>query len=111
MATATFVHQGDSVDYTPSTDVDAGDVVVQGELVGVASLDISSGAKGSLVVEGVIDFPKSTGSSSAITAGANVYWDSGNEVATTTAASWKLIGKTVAAAGDDDETVRVKLNQ
>ena len=49
--------------------------------------------------------------STAITAGANVYWDAGNEVATTTSSGNTLMGKAIAAAGDDDSTVRVRLSQ
>ena len=35
MAQAQFIHDGDEIDYTPGADVSAGDVVVQGDLVGV----------------------------------------------------------------------------
>ena len=66
MATATFVHDGKSIDYTPGSDVAAGDVVVQGELVGVARTPIAASALGSLAVTGVFDFPKATGESTAI---------------------------------------------
>ena len=111
MATATFVHDGKSIDYTPVLAVDAGDVIVQDELVGVAKLDIAAGALGALAVSGVFDFPKSTGSSSAIVAGDNCYWDASSEVATTTASTHKLIGKAVKAAADDDATVRILMNQ
>ena len=108
-----FVQRGDAVDYTPDADVASGDVVVQGDLVGVAKLDIKAGVLGALAVSGVFDFPKDTGSATAIAAGAKVYWDAVNEVATTDAdgGTNKLIGKVVAAAGDDDETVRVRMSQ
>jgi len=111
MSVTNFVQDGWSVDYTPSSAVEAGDVVVQGELVGIAKADIAADALGALAVEGVFDFPKDTGSADAITAGANVYWDAGNEVATTTVGSNKLIGKVITAAAAADATVRVKLNQ
>ena len=113
MATATFVHDGNAIDYTPGSDVSAGDVVVQGELVGVAKRDIPANTLGALAVTGVFDFPKTAGIGEAITAGANVYWDVADGVAKTddeTGAN-KLIGKTVAAAGDDDTTVCVRLSQ
>ena len=113
MATATFRHAGAAIDYTPGTAVAAGDVVVQGELVGVANLDIVANALGALAVQGVFDFPKATGGSTAIAAGAVVYWDVGDSEAKEddeTGAN-KLIGKTVEAAGDNDATVRVRLNQ
>ena len=111
MATARFVHDGNAIDYTPGSAVTAGDVVVQGELVGVAKLDIAASALGALAVTGVFDFPKATGAGTAITAGANCYWDAANSRATTTATGNKLIGKVVAAAADADDTVRVRLSQ
>ena len=111
MAQATFVHDGSAVDYTPGSAVAAGDVIVQGELVGVARTPIAANALGSLAVDGVFDFAKATGGGTAITAGANVYWDDTNNVATTTAAGNKLIGKVVKAAADGDATVRVRLMQ
>ncbi len=111
MAQATFVHDGASIDYTPAADVAAGDVVVQGELVGVAKLDIKANTLGALAVAGVFDFAKATGGGTAITAGANVYWDDTNNVATTTATGNKLIGKCVKAAADADATVRVRMSQ
>ena len=113
MATATFVHDGNSIDYTPGSDVSAGDVVVQGELVGVAKRLITANTLGALAVTGVFDFPKTTGVGEAIAAGAKVYWDVADGVAKTDDESGtnKLIGKTVAATGDDDATVRVRLSQ
>lgn len=108
-----FIHDGRSIDYTPSAIVVAGDVVVQGDLVGVAKLDIPAGRQGALAVTGVFDFPKATGAGTAIAAGASVYWDAVEKVAKTDSETGanKLIGKTVAAAGDDDATVRVRLSQ
>ncbi len=113
MATTKFVQEGNAIDYTPSSDVSAGDVVVQGELVGVAKLDIAANTLGALAVTGVFDFPKTTGVDTGIAAGANVYWDVADGVAKTDdeTAENKLIGKTVAAAGDDDATVRVRMSQ
>ena len=111
MAQATFVHDGASIDYTPGAAVAAGDVIVQGELVGVARTPIAANALGSLAVAGVFDFAKATGGGTAITAGANVYWDDTNNVATTTATGNKLIGKCVKAAADADATVRVRMSQ
>jgi predicted RecA/RadA family phage recombinase len=113
MATVRFVHAGAAIDYTPAADVSAGDVVVQGELVGVAKLDIAADALGALAVTGVFDFPKTAGVGEAIAVGSKVYWDAGDSVAKTDdeAGANKYLGKTVAAAGDDDATVRVRLSQ
>lgn len=113
MATARFIHDGHSIDYTPGSDVSAGDVIVQGDLVGIAKLNIVANALGVLAIAGVFDFPKTAGSGEAITAGTKVYWDVGDSVAKTDDESGanKLIGKTVKAAGDNDTTVCVRLDQ
>ncbi|MFB3894448.1 MAG: DUF2190 family protein [Phycisphaerae bacterium] len=108
---ATFVHDGLTIDYTPGADVAAGAVVVQGELVGVAKVPIPANALGALAVTGVFDFPKAAGAGTAITAGANCYWDAANQRATTTATGNKLIGKCVKAAADADALVRIRMMQ
>ena len=110
MPMAVFVEKGNQIDYTPTADVAAGDVVVQGELVGVAKQPIAANVVGALAVDGVFDFPKGVG---VIAAGANVYWDEADGEATTDADSGtnKLIGKVVKAAASADTTVRVRLSQ
>ena len=106
-----FVQNGDNIDYTPSIDVPAGAVIVQGELVGVTKRPITANTLGSLAVEGTFDFPKATTAGSAIDMGVNVYWNATAQQATTAASGNKLIGKTVNAAADTDITVRVRLTQ
>ena len=109
MATATFVHDGAAVDYTPGSAVAAGDVVVQGDLVGVAKQPIAASALGALAVAGVFDFPKATGGGTALTAGTVVYWDAGAKVATAVSTGNKQLGKVIKDAADADATVRVRL--
>lgn len=113
MATATFIHEGSSIDYTPASDVSAGDVVVQSELLGVAKLDIAANMLGSLSVVGVFDFPKATGVGEAIGQGLDVYWDESDTQATTDSDTGtnKKIGRSIASADDDATTVRVRLSQ
>jgi predicted RecA/RadA family phage recombinase len=116
--TATFVQSGKAVDYTPTTAVAAGAVVVQGNLVGVAKEPIPANSLGGLAVEGVFDFPKTAGVGSGIAAGAQVYWDATDGVATVSAnngatppVAYPSLGKTVQACADGDATVRVRLHQ
>lgn len=99
---AKFVHEGESIDYTPGADVLTGAVVVQAELVGVAQGPIKANQLGSLAVSGVFDFPKALGAGSALPAGSNAYWDAGAQNATKNAAAGanKLIGKTVKTTVD-----------
>ena len=106
-----YIQTGDAVDYTPVADVGAGDVVVQGDLVGVAKLDILTGKLGALALTGLFDFPKATGESTAIAAGARCYWDAAEGVAKGDAETGanKLVGKAVKAAADADAVVRIAL--
>ena len=108
---AIFVQDDEMVDYTPGADVAAGAVVVQTDLVGVALRPIPANTLGSLAVEGIFDFPKSTAGGSAIAVGTMVYWSTGSQQATATSAGNKLLGKVVRAAVDADTTVRVRLMQ
>ena len=108
---ATYVQDDDMIDYTPGADVAARDVVIIGDLVGVAPRPIPAGTLGSLEVEGIFDFSKTAGAGTAITGGTKVYWDPVAKVATATAGALKYIGKTVKDAADADTTVRVRLQQ
>ena len=105
---AVFVHEGTSIDYTPGSDVAAGEVVVQGDLVGVAKGAVLAGGLGALDVAGVFSFAKAAG---VLAVGTKVYWDNTTKVATSTASTHKLIGKVAYAAADGDTTVDVRMNQ
>jgi predicted RecA/RadA family phage recombinase len=131
---ATLIQEGAKIDYTPELAVAAGDVVVLGDLVGVASLDIPAGHLGALQVEGVFEMPKAA---EAIEAGTKVYWDetsgqvttedfpdysdstptssgaysSSGDGSGTTLAMNPYLGKTVADAEVGDATVGVRLSQ
>lgn len=113
MADAVHIQSGESIDYTPGGAVAIGDVVVQGELVGVAVQAIAAGELGALCIDGVFDFTKTAGGSTAFTVGQLMYWDVADSDAQDTADSGtnKLIGKCVKAASDDDVLVRIKLSQ
>ena len=54
--TARYISDGRYLDYTAPSDVAAGDVVVVGELVGVAVEPIAAGRMDGLCVDGVVDF-------------------------------------------------------
>lgn len=84
MAKAQFIQDGNAIDYTPSVDVGAGDIVVQNDLIGVAKRDIPANTLGALAITGVFDFPKATGASTALGAGVKLYFDEAEQVATAT---------------------------
>ena len=113
MAQATFVQEGDAIDYTPGADVAPGVVVVQSDLIGVAKREIKANTLGALAVTGVFDVAKEAGGGVTFSTGDKAYWDDANDVAVTTdgAGANKLLGKAVADAADADTTVRVRLSQ
>ena len=112
MPQATFIDPGEAIDFTPVTLVAAGDVVVQGTLVGIARTALPAGRSGSLAVRGLFDVVKGA---TTFAAGAAVYWIPGglplggtvaNGAAVPTSTS-VLLGYAVRAASATDLTVRV----
>jgi len=113
-----FVQDGLSVDYTPGADVDAGDVVVQNNVVGIAKRDIDFDASetGALALSGIFDIVKKE--EAFATVGANIYWDAtgdpyegtaGTGAATATATANTFMGYVLETADSTDEVVRVLL--
>lgn len=104
------VQEGRQIDYTPGSAVTAGQVVVQGGLVGVANSDIPANTPGSLSIEGVWKLPKGTGAGKDILVGEKVYWNTTLFQAIQLASgSMPLAGVAIATAGTADEFVSVKM--
>ena len=97
MATTTYRQKGDLIDYTPASNVSAGDIVVVGEIVGQVPSDILANIKGSLRIGGIINAPKLS-TDAVANAGVKLYWDAGNTRLTTTASTHKLAGLSAEAA-------------
>lgn len=98
--------EGRVIDYTPATGVAAGEAVVVGSMVGVASSPISANALGSLNVAGVFAIDKPTGAGTAIAQGAKVSLFNGQAV---TGATGTAMGYAAKAAAAADHTVDVLL--
>ncbi len=111
MATATFIQQGIAIDYRPTVDVPGGTVVVLNDLVGVAVQAIGANQLGSLAVEGVFEFPKSSGIE--ILQGQNVYWDPNENLAEKWNSSGVhlFLGKAAAGSATGKTKVRVRMSQ
>ena len=110
MPTAVVLYDGEYVNYTPATNVAAGDVFFMGHLFLVATRPVPANTEGAFLIRGIVQLPKATGTGKTISAGALVYWDAANNVATATAiGGTTAIGKAVAAAGATDSTVKVLL--
>jgi predicted RecA/RadA family phage recombinase len=102
------VHGGQTVDYTPSTDVAFGAVVIQGSMAGVALRAIPANTQGSLAIEGSFEFPKAA-SDGGMAVGTLAYWDASAQVATGTATANTYLGKVELTAATADTTVRVQM--
>lgn len=105
---AAYKQDGDKWDYTPTSAVAVGAVVVLNDTIAVADRPIAANALGAVAVEGVFEMPKATG---AIGQGAVVYWDSTAGNVTTTASGNKRAGKAAKAAESADAVVWVAINK
>ena len=71
--TTTAVQRGDVIDYTAGSTIASGDVVVIGNIIGVALTDIANGSTGSVATRGVFTVPKV--SAAVIAQGESLVWD------------------------------------
>lgn len=114
---AIFVQEGNSIDYTPGSDVAAGQVVVPAGsgLVGIAKQPIASGVLGALAVEGIFDVVQG-----AVTfaIGQAAYWKAdgdpvggtpGTGCAVESATGNTFMGYAIKATEATDSTVRIAL--
>lgn len=103
-----YKQPGDVWDHTGAGNpIQSGDVVLMGDVVGVALTDIAVGATGSVAVNGVFEIAKLSTDTPA--QGAPLYWDAGNARLTTTAATHKLAGYAARGAGNGATTVLCRL--
>lgn len=109
-----FRQNGDVLTFTAGATITSGMIVKVGSLFGVAVTDVANGDPGELALTGVFTLPKTTGSGTALTVGAPVYFDT--SAAATGAVSGDdesaanpLCGYAFTAAADGVATVEVKL--
>ena len=111
----TYIQVGREIDYTPSSAVVAGQVVVQSNLVGIAKEAIAADTQGTLAIAGIFDVVQAA---EAITVGSAVYWDdNGSPVggvalsgaATATASGNTFMGFAQETTENTDTVVRVAL--
>lgn len=69
----TFVQKGECMTITASANITSGQVVAVGNILGVATADIASGAQGEICISGVFTVPKVSGA--VIAAGESLTWD------------------------------------
>ena len=103
---ATYLYEGKSIDFFPTTDIPAGSVIVQGNLIGITKVDLKAGCLGAVAVVGVYAVVKGA---IAVPVGSKIYWDDTAKQAVLEASGNALLGVAVAEAAVDDATVKVRL--
>lgn len=102
---ATFRQYGDTIDHTPGSAVTAGDVIVKGNMVTIAPVDIAANVLGAVATRGVFNVPKDN---SDVSIGDTLYWNAsgdpvggtaGSGAFTKTVGSNKIAGTALEAAG------------
>lgn len=101
----TFKQPGHVIDVTADgSDIKAGDVVVRGDRVAVALVDIKDGETGSASVEGVHELPMAD---EDIDQGTTVYWN--GDAITATSTDNTEAGYAFRSGASGDDTIDVKL--
>jgi len=109
MANGRFIHTGDVLDHTPTSAVTSGDVVVMGDLIGIAERDIPANTLGAVRVKGVVELPKDN--TVQIDKGDICYFEVAEDEINKTASGNPFAGVCVEDAATADETVKVLLNK
>ena len=104
---ATYYQRGETLDYTATKKLEAGDVVSLGSRIGVAAANIGAGEQGAVHVVGVFAMAKAN--TEEIKLGAAVYYDAAAEAITTTADGNTPAGYAAADAVTTATSVLVKL--
>ncbi|MFA7658777.1 MAG: DUF2190 family protein [Candidatus Gastranaerophilaceae bacterium] len=108
-AVNSFIQEGKSLDYTNSgsTTINYLDIVVETDRIFIANCTIVAGATGSVLTEGVFEFPAVT--NAAFTFGQKLYYNATSGVITSMAAGNIYVGYAVEAKATETATIKVKL--
>lgn len=106
------ISAGEVLQYTAGADISSGDVVVTGNTIGVALVDIANGETGSVAIEGVFSVPKV--SAAVFAQGEALIYDvsaSAFDDAAATPATGDITGGAIAweAGANTETTALVKL--
>lgn len=109
MAQGRFIQTGDVIDHIPTSAFTSGEVVVMGDLIGIAERDIPANTLGAVRVKGVVELPKNT--SLQIDKGDICYFDVTDDEINKSASGNPFAGVCVEDAATDAETVKILLNK
>jgi predicted RecA/RadA family phage recombinase len=100
-----WISEGNNIEITAVANINSGDVIVVGGLVGVAVTSASAGDQVAIRITGVVSLPITAGT--AIPQGTLVYWDATNNVVSTSGTV--QLGYTFNDVAATDTTALVKL--
>ena len=104
---ATFVQRGEAVDFVPSRNIGAGEILRFGVLLGVVKIPVKAGELGALSLSGIFDVEKSA---DAIAAGSRVFWNEAEKQATPDTPGNAFLGIAAAHSPTSAAKVRIILN-
>lgn len=99
---AKYIQRGDAIDFIPSVDIAAGEIVRLGNLIGITRLSVKAGTLGTLTLSGVFDIIKPFGLT--FTQGSDVFWNGNADH------SGVLLGIALQNANAESDHVRILLN-
>jgi predicted RecA/RadA family phage recombinase len=103
-----FIEKGEVLNYTAvNKPIASGDVVIIGNIAGIAKTDIAVGETGAVHITGVYSLPKAA---EAITQGMKVYWSNVNQNVALNKADATLIGVAANNTISSESKVHVLLN-
>lgn len=103
-----YIQPGDSVTVPAPADVKSGDLVVVGDLFGVAQCSAKAGEDVEIATKGVFGLPKV--SAQAWSVGAKVYYVAADKNISTTATGNTFIGHATEAAANPSDFGAVRLS-
>lgn len=103
-----YIQPGDSITVPAPSDVKSGDLVVVGDLFGVAQFSAASGDPVEISTKGVFGLPKVSAQAWAV--GAKVYYVAADKNISTTATGNTFIGHATEAAANPSEFGAVRLS-
>ncbi|HBQ31801.1 MAG TPA: hypothetical protein DD739_03645 [Ochrobactrum anthropi] len=103
-----YIQPGDSITVPAPADVKSGDLVVVGDLFGVAQFSAASGDPVEIATKGVFELPKV--SAQAWSVGAKVYYVAADKNISTTATGNTFIGHATEAAANPSDFGAVRLS-
>lgn len=104
---ACFVQRGEAVDFVPSRNLGAGEVLHFGSLLGVVKVPVKAGELGALHLSGIYDVKKA---GEAISAGSRVFWNQTSGCATSNDSDAEFMGIAACHSPVGASKVRVILN-